>query len=968
MRVIGNKQLEEMDAEEANLAEEAKINETSISAYIMDCWTKAKNFKEQGAELQILANMRQIDGRYEDDKLAAIKKVGGSEVFMMITDAKCKNARDWTNEILFQTGNKPFGVTPSPIPELPEFVREEIAERALRSVIESVAMQAPQILQDTQALQQIMEQAMPQIEEEVKVGVMTEAKKISEQLEKEIDDKLTEGSWYEAMREVVKNVVMHTGILKGPVLKKRKLQKVVTTNDGRMSTQVVEDIIPTYESRHPLYIYPAPGSTDVNDGYMFDRIKVTPMKLQELIGVPGYDKEELLAVISESSDGKLRNWLNLQVDQDISALNEEISTVAYDSDKIDCLEFWGYVYGEKIIEWGLTKNGEEVIDPNLYYNVCAYLINDHVIKVNTNTDPLGRKPFYRASFEEREGSFWGKGLPEIITDCQQTCNAAARAIVNNAGMGSGPQVERNIDRIPAAAREDNALIPWKVWDVTDSMMVNNSPAIKFYQPPMVVERLMGVYTSFSKIADEHSGVPAFAHGDPQVGGAGNTASGLSMLMSSSARGIKALVGTIDRNVTAPSVLRQYHMLIEQGNAFGLICDYNVVTLGSTAAVQKEQLAARRMEFMQNTANPIDMQIIGLDGRKYMLEETAQSLQFDMNRLFPPQAPPMPPPGEGNPNAGGAGEPATKGRELDAAGNPVSGTDNRTTGGRGGDGGSPIQRRAEGGPVEADQPYIVGERGPEVIVPDTNGEVIPNNRLVDTVINPSTFGGYNAPRIAPNIGNVEQVLGREEETHPLAQGRTSMTPRETWEARPERVHEITNEALRLHGGDVSRALDYIMDARKANPHDVGIAGSEYLLYGYEQSKRGQPAVVAEALNKGYDIAKRVLPESIVKAVVGGTARGTTPLAGQAGWYTQGRKWAEEGLTGNDISNIHSILGIQPSDLRREAIPTNIGRDIMDTVSGYAGKAYDYLKDEVGSGYAGNVANLIRKRSKNINSID
>jgi hypothetical protein len=36
-----------------------------------------------------------------------------------------------------------------------------------------------------------------------------------------------------------------------------------------------------------------------------------------------------------------------------------------------------------------------------------------------------------------------------------------------------------------------------------------------------------------------------------------------------------------------------------------------------------------------------------------------------------------------------------------------------------------QARAEGGPVQAGQPYVVGERGPEVIVPQQSGQVIPN---------------------------------------------------------------------------------------------------------------------------------------------------------------------------------------------------------------------------------------------------
>jgi hypothetical protein len=37
-------------------------------------------------------------------------------------------------------------------------------------------------------------------------------------------------------------------------------------------------------------------------------------------------------------------------------------------------------------------------------------------------------------------------------------------------------------------------------------------------------------------------------------------------------------------------------------------------------------------------------------------------------------------------------------------------------------------RAEGGPVSAGKAYMVGERGPEMIVPSAPGHVIPNNKL------------------------------------------------------------------------------------------------------------------------------------------------------------------------------------------------------------------------------------------------
>jgi hypothetical protein len=55
-------------------------------------------------------------------------------------------------------------------------------------------------------------------------------------------------------------------------------------------------------------------------------------------------------------------------------------------------------------------------------------------------------------------------------------------------------------------------------------------------------------------------------------------------------------------------------------------------------------------------------------------------------------------------------------------------------------------RAQGGSVSANKPYIVGEKGPEMLVPSTSGRVIPNNQLdgggsgQQVVINYSFQGG------------------------------------------------------------------------------------------------------------------------------------------------------------------------------------------------------------------------------------
>jgi hypothetical protein len=42
--------------------------------------------------------------------------------------------------------------------------------------------------------------------------------------------------------------------------------------------------------------------------------------------------------------------------------------------------------------------------------------------------------------------------------------------------------------------------------------------------------------------------------------------------------------------------------------------------------------------------------------------------------------------------------------------------------------TPVPKKALGGPVQSSQPYLVGERGPELFVPNAGGNIIPNNRM------------------------------------------------------------------------------------------------------------------------------------------------------------------------------------------------------------------------------------------------
>ena len=352
------------------------------------------------------------------------------------------------------------------------------------------------------------------------------------------------------------------------------------------------------------------------------------MELSELIGVPGYDEEAIRSLLNI---GNSTSWVN----EDVSLMKDEQERKYHSFDRptevYDALEFWGKISGKMLIEWGLDE--EDVPDEAQEYDANVWVVGDYIIKAVLNYDPLGEKPYCKTSFIKTPGSFWGKGIPEVIEDLQNICNASARALVNNMGISSGPQVEVNLERIPP--NEDiTQMHPWKIWQVTNDPLGSSSPAVKFTQPDDNATTLMAVYEKFSTLADDHSGIPSYVSGDINVKGAGRTASGLSMLMGSAGKGIRQVVMHIDSDVIKPVVNRQFIYNMRYDEDQSIKGDLQVIPRGAINLAVKETVNVRRIEFLNATANEIDMQIIGKDGRAAILREVAKSLQMPVDEVVP----------------------------------------------------------------------------------------------------------------------------------------------------------------------------------------------------------------------------------------------------------------------------------------------------------------------------------------------
>jgi hypothetical protein len=350
--------------------------------------------------------------------------------------------------------------------------------------------------------------------------------------------------------------------------------------------------------------------------------------MADLIGVPGYDDAAIRKAI-EAGPGQ--SWVSETIEMQREEEERKYFTEMRPTDLFDALEFWGKVSGKMLREWGMDPT--EVPDEMREYDANVWMVGNYIIKAVLNYDPLGEKPYAKTSFIKTPGAFWGRGIPEIIEDLQNVCNAAARALVNNMAVASGPQVEVNLDRIPP--NEDiTQMYPWKIWQTLNDPLGSSAPAVRFNQPSDNASTLMAVYERFSRLADDHSGIPAYIYGDVDVRGAGRTASGLSMLMGSAGKGIRQVVMHIDNDVIKPVVKRQfvYNMRYDPDEA--IKGDAEIIPRGAINLAVRETVNVRRVEFLNATANPVDMQIVGIDGRAALLREVAKGLQMPVDEIIP----------------------------------------------------------------------------------------------------------------------------------------------------------------------------------------------------------------------------------------------------------------------------------------------------------------------------------------------
>jgi hypothetical protein len=629
VRQLGLKQLLEREAEEAPQVRviEQEIVETSLAGHIRLAWQRNKTAKVKIDE-KLLQCLRARRGVFSSQEIATMQQANGgmNMVWVDLTETKCRAASAWIREIVLPVGEQPWGVDPTPLPDMPRALKASIVNKALaeaQKVMVEVQQAGGGVMERDQ-FRDLVAELGDKLRDDAEKTYTRLAKKRAKRMERTIADRLAQGGYQQAVDDFVEDFVTYpAAVLKGPIYRRHKTLK---WGDG-WTPKVSNNPAQSWERVSPFDIYPAPSSRSPQDGDFIERIRFRREELYDLKGLPGYKDDQIDQALRDYSAGHLEGWLWTESERQ-RLEQETLFMYLSPPGVIDALNYWGSVPG-----WKLMAMGMDGLDATREYECNVLLCGRFVLYAAINPDPLGQRPYRKACYDEIPGAFWGRSIPDLAATCQKMCNAAASALADNMAIASGPQIWVHADRF-ADGEQTVEVFPWKLWQLKSDPTQGVNPGIGFFQPPSNAAELQGVLEKWEIKADDATGIPRYTYGNERAGGSADTATGLSMLMNNAAKGLRRAIGSIDLNVIAPTINDTFTNEMLYNPDESIKGDCIVVPRGAAAILIRESAQQRRLQFLQMTANPIDAPLLGGKARLALLRETAAAMELPVDEVVP----------------------------------------------------------------------------------------------------------------------------------------------------------------------------------------------------------------------------------------------------------------------------------------------------------------------------------------------
>lgn len=413
-----------------------------------------------------------------------------------------------------------------------------------------------------------------------------EAEQMAKAMQKAIEDPLVESNWHGEVRQVIEDAArIGSGVLKGPFPVMRTVRFTQKDPYTGLSKRVqIEEIQPASKRIDPWNLFPDPSSGEnIHHGsYTWEREFIGRRQIKELLADSSYETSELLSVLRE---GPTRTREGTE------------SVYRPGEDEYEMWIFYGHCARDHLERLGVEmEESDEDRVPAM-----AVMINDRLVKVVLSPQESGEFPYDVLAWQRRPGMPWGLGIARQIRTTQRMLNGAARAMMDNAGLSSAPQVVIGNGITPQNGSWN--LTPGKTWRAEANADARDvRAAFNAFVVPSVQAPLMNIINFALKMAEDTTGMPAMLQGIR--GDAPNTLGGMQMQNNNATSVLRRLAKRFDDYMTGPHIRRYFDWMMLYSDDENIKGDFEVDVRASSALVERDAQQQFLMTLLQVAANPI----------------------------------------------------------------------------------------------------------------------------------------------------------------------------------------------------------------------------------------------------------------------------------------------------------------------------------------------------------------------------
>lgn len=517
----------------------------------------------------------------------------GSTVFVNITRPYCDAAAARIGDMLMPTDDRAFGIKPTPVPELENMAKGELTLSMKQALLEQIPTDLPAQEQQSQ-LSQVLRDSIQKAQ-----LVMEEAKERAKKAQDRIDDWHVECQYHAEARRVIDDAAkIGTGVLKGPVPAKKKKHKVVRDPEtGSLTIATDSKLHPSSKRIDPRNFFPDPACGDNihNGSYVFERDFLSRRRVQELKDTRGYLVTEIDAVLAEGP-----KWAGQGLPGDDNKREPN------SKDLFEVWYFHGMVSPEDLEAMGAECEGDKPV------HVVLTMINERVVKGARNHLDTGEFPYDVMNWQQVSGRWAGIGVARQIRTPQRMVNAAARNMMDNAGLMSGPQILIKLG-IVTPADGQNTIRGRKLWYIAEEADLSDvKQAMGVFNIDARQKELMEIVHFGLKLAEDVTGLPLLLQG--QQGDAPDTLGGQQLVNNNASTVLRRLAKLFDDLITEPHVRRYYVWILQYGEEAEK-GDCQIDARGSSALVERDLQNQAVIQMGQIVTNPA----FGVNPRKWFAQ-------------------------------------------------------------------------------------------------------------------------------------------------------------------------------------------------------------------------------------------------------------------------------------------------------------------------------------------------------------